>query len=202
MTRIARECTAGIVAAVGLLGCLFVLSMPWWLAIGLAAGLYIGLRVSLPVAVTSHDIVHAGAVTEAERQALLTDGRRHLVALQALAHDIRQVRPAFAPALDQLCQRGNDLLTAVERKPDTARFAGMLPLYLDKLVANLTRYLTLARLSADDAAANQQLGVTEEMAQSANTAFERLMRQLSKDDWLALEAEAESLKTLFEMDFS
>ena len=46
MTVVLRELVAGIVAAVGLVGLVFSLAMPWWLAVPLAGGLYIELRSS------------------------------------------------------------------------------------------------------------------------------------------------------------
>ena len=45
-----------------------------------------------------------------------------------------------------------------------------------------------------------RLAVAEEMTQSAITTFQQLRARLDRDDWIALEAEAETLKLLFESE--
>ena len=70
------------------------------------------------------------------------------------------------------------------------------------MAENLQRYVDLAQHSGDNPLLQQRLVVTQEMVQSALTAFERLRQRLYRDDWIALEAEAETLKALFESDLA
>lgn len=77
---------------------------------------------------------------------------------------------------------------------------GMFPLYLEKIAANLGRDVQLAPQVRHNPAQQQGLRVSEEMVQGAIAVFERLNQRLYKDDWIALEAEAETLKTLFESE--
>ncbi|ETW97500.1 MAG: hypothetical protein ETSY2_44500 [Candidatus Entotheonella gemina] len=195
-----RELIAGMGSGLGLVGMLFAGAMPWWLAMLLAAGLYAGLRLCLPVAASPHEIVHAGGVTESERQALLGDSRRHLRHIQDLAHQIQTRQPSFAPSVQQLEQLSRDILHRLEQEPDAARYVGMLPLYLSKISANLDRYVNLLPRVGHDAHARQRLSVTEEMVQRSTASFEHLRQQLYRDDWIALEAEAEALKSLLDAD--
>ena len=52
--------------------------MPWWLALGLAAGGYAGLRCVLPALPRPEAVILEGGVTQAELQAVVQDGRQHL----------------------------------------------------------------------------------------------------------------------------
>lgn len=199
MTTVARELVAGAVASVGLLALFLLGMMPSWLAILLAAGVYVGLRCSIPATPLPHELIHEGGVTEAELRELVDGGRRHLREMQRLHRRITRLQPDFSPALQALCQVTEALLTHFEQEPKSVRLAGLLPVYLEKIVANLQRYVELAPQGGIDVN-RQRLAVTEEMVQSAITAFTHLQQQLYRDDWLSLEAEAETLKTLFESD--
>ena len=200
MTATIRDLIAGSVAALGLLVGMFIWTMPWWLAIGLAMGLYIGLRLGLPATPSDHEVIHAGGVTEAERQTVLTDGNRQLTALRKLADRLQRVRPGFTPTVQELCRVVQAILHHIERKPDGVRFATMVPWYLDQINTNLDRYLNLAQRHGSDATAQTRLAATEDMVRSATQTFTALQDRLSKEDWMALEVEAESLKTLFDTE--
>jgi hypothetical protein len=202
MTAMLRELVAGMVAAVGLLGLVFSLAMPWWLAVPLAGGLYVGLRTLLPASPAPHDLVHAGGVTEAERRALVKQSQRHLSTIRLVAKQLTELQPTFAPVVQELCQLTESLLAYSAREPRSVGLMGLLPMYLEKMAENLQRYVDLAQHSGDNPQLQQRLVVTQEMVQSALTAFERLRQRLYRDDWIALEAEAETLKALFESDLS
>ena len=200
MNRTWRELMAGIGSGVGLVAMLFLGAMPWWLAALLAIGFYIGLRLCIPVAALPQEVLHAGGVTERERQTLLRDCRDHLQTIRDLSRPIETSQPSFAPSVQQLEQLARAILTRLEQEPDAVRYVGMLPLYLSKIAANLNRYVTLLPRVGHDAQAQRSLSVTEEMVQRATTSFEHLRQQLYRDDWIALEAEAEALKSLFDAD--
>ncbi|PON19832.1 hypothetical protein C2W62_00650 [Candidatus Entotheonella serta] len=195
-----RELIAGIASGLGLMAMLILGAMPWWIAAILAIGLYVGLRFCLPAATSLDDIVHAGGVTERERQALLRDSRQHLQRIHDLSHQIKTQRPSFAPSVQQLEQLIRAIVSRLEQEPDATRHVGMLPLYLSKMTDNLDRYINLLPRVGHDAQAQKRLSVTEDMVQRATTSFEHLRQQLYRDDWMALEAEAEALKSLLETD--
>jgi hypothetical protein len=200
VTALVRELITGTVAAAGLMILVFLWAMPWWLAMLLATGLYVGLRTTLPVAPAPHEALLEGGVTVAERRTLVADSQRHLSTIRALSERIAQVQPDFVVAVRHLCSLTEELLTLVVEKPQSLGLAGMLPMYLEKIAENLRLYVDLARQSRGDPLLQQRLAVTEEMVRSAIAAFERWRQRSYKDDWIALEAEAEALKTLFETD--
>ncbi len=202
MSATLRELIAGIASGLGLVGMLVIGAMPWWLAALLAFGLYAGLRLCLPVAASPDEIVHAGGVTESERQALLRDSRRHLQRIQELSHPIETHQPAFAPSVQQLERLTRDILLRLDQEPNAARYVGTLPLYLSKISANLERYVNLLPRIGHDDQARQRLKATEKMVQRATASFEHLRQQLFRDDWIALEAEAEALKSLLDTELS
>jgi hypothetical protein len=182
----------------GLVAMLVIGAMPWWLVVPLAIGLYAGLRLSLPVVASPDEMVHAGGVTENERQTLLRDCLDHVRSLQDIACQIEAKQPSFATSVQQFVQLIGTILARLEQEPDAVQYVSMLPLYLSKITANLDRYVDLLPRLGQDAQAQQRLNVTQEMVQRATASFEHLRQQLYRDDWIALEAEAEALKSLFE----
>ena len=143
MSRNARELIAGIVSGLGLLGMLVIGAMPWWLAACLGVGVYAGLRLFLPAVPAPQEIVHAGGVTEIERQTLLRDCRGHVRSLRDMARQIEPAQPSFAASVQQFEQLSGAILARIEQEPDAARFVAALPLYLSKISANLERYVEL-----------------------------------------------------------
>lgn len=202
MTTTTRELVAGGVAAAGLLVLLFGLAMPWWLGTLLAAGLYAGLRISLPEATAATDIIHPGGVTEAERRDLIASVRGHLITIRTQIKRITEMNPDFAPCLNELYATADGLLTHFEREAKSVHLAGFFPLYLEKITTTLRRYIELAPQSVGDPVAQQSLARTEEMVESAVVTFQRLHQRLYKDDWIALAAEAETLQSLLESDLN
>jgi hypothetical protein len=198
VSRTLRELIAGIASGFSLVAMLVIGSMPWWLVVPLAIGLYAGLRLSLPMVASPDEIVHAGGVTENERQTLLRDCLDHVRSLQGMARQIEPRQPSFATSVQQFVQLTGTILARLEQEPDAVQYVGMLPLYLSKITANLDRYVDLLPRLGQDAQAQQRLNVTQEMVQRATASFEHLRQQLYRDDWIALEAEAEALKSLFE----
>jgi hypothetical protein len=154
----------------------------------------------LPASPSLHDLVHAGGVTEAERRALVKQSQHHLSTIRLLAKQLTKIQPTFAPVVQEFCQLTETLLEHIDRQPNSVGLMGLLPMYLEKMAENLQRYVDLFQHSGDDALLQQRLVTTQEMVQSALTAFGRLRQRLYRDDWIALEAEAETLKTLFESD--
>jgi len=202
VSRNLRECIAGAVSGLGLVTMLVIGAMPWWLATLLAICVYAGLRLFIPAAPSPDDIVYAGGITENERQTLLHDCRGHLRGLRHIARQIEAMQPAFAVSVEQFEQLSGAILARLEQEPDAVRYVGMLPIYLSKITANLERYVELLPRLGQDAQAQQRLNVTQEMVQRATAAFEHLRQQLYRDDWIALEAEAEALQSLFDTDLT
>ena len=114
------------VSGLGLLAMLVLAAMPLWLAALLAVGVYAGLRMFLPAAPTSQEIVHAGGVTEVERQALLRDCRSHVRSLRGMARQIEPAQPAFAASVQQFEQLSGAILARIEQEPDAAPLRGRL----------------------------------------------------------------------------
>lgn len=200
MSPTVRECISGVIAAMGFVMLLSLATMPWWLSIGLGGAIYMGLRCSLPVSRRLPDTLCEGGITAAERRDFLQTSQRHVGAIQSLSQRVAAIRPDVAPKVRQLCQTATALLAQFEQKPEMILLAGMFPLYLEKIAANLERYVSLAPQGRHQPAWQRSARASEDMIQSAIVAFERLSQRLSADDWIALEAEAETLKTLLETD--
>lgn len=200
MSPTIRESIAGTIAAVGFVALIVLAAMPWWLAMGLGGAVYMGLRCSLPASRSLHDVVYDGGMTEAERRDFMQNSQRPLSAIQALSQRVAAIQPDFAPKVRQLCHTAEALLSQFEQKPQTIPLAGMFPLYLERIAENLERYVHLAPQGRHLPAWQQSARASEDMIQSAIVAFERLVQRLSADDWMALEAEAETLKSLLESD--
>jgi hypothetical protein len=73
-------------------------------------------------------------------------------------------------------------------------------MYLETIVGNLRRYATLVAEEHGPTTRHKSLMATKEMVRSAIAAFEQLWERLAREDWLALETEADTLKALFETD--
>jgi len=202
MTATGRELLAGTGAA-GVFLLLFLASgMPWWLALGLAAGGYVGLRCVLPVVPPPEAVVLEGGVTQAELQAVVQGGRQHLITLRTLAHRLQSQQPTLSAEVMTLCQVVERILGRFEHAPQSLHLAGLFPMYLATIAGNLQRYVTLTVEEHGGETRQARLATTEEMVQAAIGAFEQIWERLRREDWLALEAEAETLKALFESDLS
>jgi hypothetical protein len=200
MTTTGRELLAGTGAAGVFVGLFLAVSMPWWLALGLAGAVYTGLRFLLPVVPPPEEVVLEGGGTQAELQALVQGGRQHLTALRALADRLRLPQPAFSADVMTLYQVAERILGRVERQPKSMHLASLFPMYLETIVGNLRRYAALMAEEHGKTARRENLVATEEMVRTAIAAFEQLWQRLAREDWLALEAEADTLKALFESD--
>jgi hypothetical protein len=99
-----------------------------------------------------------------------------------------------------LCQVAERILGRVERQPKSMHLASLFPMYLETIVGNLRRYAALMAEEHGKTARRENLVATEEMVRTAIAAFEQLWQRLAREDWLALEAEADTLKALFESD--
>ena len=99
-----------------------------------------------------------------------------------------------------LCQVAERILGRVERQPQSMHLASLFPMYLETIVGNLRRYATLVAEEHGPTTRHKSLMATEEMVRSAIAAFEQLWERLAREDWLALETEADTLKALFETD--
>ena len=75
-------------------------------------------------------------------------------------------------------------------------------MYLATIAGNLQRYVTLTAEEHGRETRQARLATTEAMVQAAIGAFEQIWERLRREDWIALEAEAETLKALFESDLS
>ena len=200
MTATGRELLAGTGAA-GVFLVLFLASgMPWWLAVVLAAGGYVGLRCVLPVVPPPEAVILEGGVTQAELQAVVQEGRQHLTTLRTLAHRLQLQQPTLGAEVTTLCQVVERILGRFERAPQSLQLAGLFPMYLTTIAGNLQRYVTLTAEEHDRAAKQARLAATEAMVRAAIGAFDQIWARLRREDWLVLEAEAETLKTLFESD--
>jgi hypothetical protein len=67
-------------------------------------------------------------------------------------------------------------------------------MYLATIAGNLQRYVTLTAEEHGREARQARLATTEEMVRAAIGAFEQIWERLRREDWLALEAEAETLR--------
>jgi hypothetical protein len=191
---------AGTGAAGVFVGLFLVGSMPWWLALVLAGAVYTGLRFILPVVPAPEEVILEGGGRQAELQALVQGGRQHLTTLRALADRLRLPQPACSADVMTLCQVAERILGRVERRPKSMHLASLFPIYLETIVGNVQRYTTLMAEEHGKTARHASLIATEEMVRTAISAFEQLWERLAREDWLALEAEADTLKALFESD--
>lgn len=198
MTRSGREYIAGGVAGAGFVALFLGSAMPWWLAGILAGGLYVALRFLLPI--TPTDEVNSDGVTEAELRALIREGQRHLTTLEHLTKRLQSLHPALSTDLTTLCQLVCRLLQRFEREPKSLHLAGLFPMYLETLASNVQRFVTLTTEHPGISIESQRLQVIEAMVRAAMGAFEQVWERVSREDWLALEAQAETLKALFEAD--
>jgi 5-bromo-4-chloroindolyl phosphate hydrolysis protein len=200
MTTTGREMVAGTGAAGVFVGLFLAGSMPWWLALVLAGAVYTGLRFLLPVVPPPEEVGLEGGGTQAELQALVQGGRQHLITLRTLADRLRLQQPACSADVMTLRQAAERILGRIERQPQSMYLASLFPMYLETIVGNLQRYTTLMAEEHGQTARRKSLMATEEMVRTAIAAFEQLWERLAREDWLALEAEADTLKALFEID--
>ena len=195
MTATGRELVAGIGAAGVFVGLFLVGGMPWWLALILAGGSYAGLRFILP-----ETALLEGGVTAAELRALVQGGRQHLATLRTLAERLKRLQPAVSTDVSRLCVVAERILGRFEREPKSLQLAGLFPMYLETIAGNLQRYAALSAEAPGSASQPERLSATEDMVRAAVTEFEHIWERLSREDWLALEAEAETLRALFQSD--
>lgn len=198
MTSTGRELLAGTGAAGVFVGLFLLSGMPWWLACVLSGGSYIGLRCVLPAQPWPHEVVHEGGITAAELQQLVRHGRQHLTTLRGFADRFRSLQPGFSTDVITLCQVAERILGRCEREPKGLHLIGLFPMYLETIAGNLQRYATLLTEGGD--CGRGRLQATEEMVRTAIGVFEQIWERLAREDWLALEAEADTLKALFEAD--
>lgn len=200
MTTTVREVLVGAGAAMVFIGLFLGGSMPWGLALLLAVAVYTGVRVLLPVVSAPHDVLLDGGVTQGQLQELVQGGRQQLGLLHALADRLKHQKPTLHADVMRLCTVAERILSRVEREPKSVHLAGLFPMYLETIVRNMQRYVTLTVEEPGGTTRPERLLTTEQMVSAALPAFEQIWERLSREDWLTLEAEAETLKTFFNAD--
>jgi hypothetical protein len=198
MPAITREIIKGLASGVGFLIFAFVLDVPTLLAIGIAAGLYVGLSFVLPKAPAVDNRSAAPGLSMQERDAFLSECRKSTASLGRLADSVR--KHPFCERIKGLAKTANDLTDYLEKKPDAILMAYAVPRNLDHLTSMLQQYVTISNYQQAGDTAGEALRKVEDIFQEAEKSFTGMYQQLLDNDVAALEASAHTLEILMTAD--
>ena len=192
-----REIVRGLAAGAGFLVAWLGLAMPWWLAGGLAGGVYWATSLLLPARPPDPEpVVVAPGLTAADRDAFVAQCAASAAALDQLARQLAE--GGFRSRVEAVAHTTARLADYFREKPESILAALGLPLHLEHLLKMLRQYAELSRNPSFPAGTTvaEALRKVEQTVENAALAFDGMYRQLLGDDVAALQASAASLEYL------
>ncbi len=192
-----REIVRGLAAGAGFLAAWLALAMPWWLAGGLAGGVYWATSLLLPARPPeSEPVVLAPGLTSSDRDAFVARCATSATRLCELARQLQD--GDFRSRVEAVAQTAGRLVEYFHKRPESILAALSTPLNLEHLVTMLGQYVELSRSGTFPvgSAVAAALRKVEETVENAALAFDGMYRQLLENDVSALRASAASLDYL------
>jgi hypothetical protein len=194
---VAREVVRGLAAGLGFLAAWLVLETPWWLAGGLAAGVYWSASLLLPAPPPPPEpVMVAPGITVEEHdtfvaQCAASAAKLDQLARQLAAGDFRLCVAAAAHTTARLADY-------FRQRPESILAALGLPLHLDHLLKLLQQYVELSHNQSVPVGGlvAEALQQVEQTVENATLAFDGMYRQLLDNDVAALQASAGTLEYL------
>ncbi|MBC8002405.1 MAG: 5-bromo-4-chloroindolyl phosphate hydrolysis family protein [Opitutaceae bacterium] len=198
MSTTPRELIKGLGSGAGFLLFAFALDVPMLVAAGIAAGIYFGLSLMLPLPQPVEDLDAALGLTLQERDAFLASCRKSTGELAQLAAAVRN--RAFGENVNALAKAAADLTSYLEKKPDAILLAYSVPRNLEHLAGMLRQYVAISTHQQASGTAEEALRKVEGIFESAGHSFLGMYQQLLDNDVAALETSAQTLAILMDVD--
>lgn len=190
LRRVLRETDVvpGVAAVGGLLGATLGLDLPVVAGLGVAAGLYLGVRLLMP----APDPEVAPGVTRGQLDAAVAGFGERLDRITALAGQV--AKPAVRRRLETLIATGGRVVTHVREDPaDLPVARPLLELYLDSAAQILDNYVRLS--SRQVASAAEPLAKAEDEAiPLLEGKVTELYEQLQREEVVELTVDSELLE--------
>ena len=198
MSPTTREICKGLAGGIGFLLSLGVFGMPFWLATGIGAGLYLGIHLMLPSAEAPPAPSPTLGVSTAERDEFLAACRKNTIELARLASRIPE--PVFRQRVRELATIAEHLLDYFAKHPSSILVAFSVPGNLERLAAMLQQYVALGQVPSAGTTAREAMRRVEEIVNAAHSSFTGMYQQLLEEDVAALDNSARTLAILLDVD--
>lgn len=198
MSPTTREICKGLAGGMGFLLSLGFFGMPFWLAMGIGAGMYLSMHLMLPPTEAAPAPSPTLGVTTAERDQFLTDCRKNTTALARLASRIPD--PVFRQRVRELSGIAEQLLDYFSQHPSSILIAFSVPGNLERLAAMLQQYVALSQVPSAGTTAREAMRRVEEIVNAAHSSFTAMYQELLEEDVAALDTSVRTLAILLEVD--
>ncbi len=198
MSPTTREICKGLAGGMGFLLSLGFFGMPFWLAIGIGAGLYLSVHLMLPPAANPPAPSPTLGVSTEERDQFLAACRKNTTELTRLAARIPE--PVFRQRVRDLAGIAEHLLDYFSQHPSSILVAFSVPGNLERLAAMLQQYVALCQVPSAGKTAREAMRRVEEIVNAAHSSFTAMYQQLLEEDVAALDNSARTLAILLDLD--
>jgi uncharacterized membrane protein len=191
---------AGIGSALVFLGCVFVVQMNFFLALGVAVLSFVGLILVLGVGPAAADAVLAGEeMTKAEAMLAIRKAQGHVRELRK--QNARIADRVLSEKGSAICAVADDILDQLKTNPRGIKNARrFLDYYLDATGMVMQRYADLFEKGGDSAAVQHMRGKFGDLLDTIRDTCARQRDRLLKNEALDLDTEITVLKQMMNME--
>lgn len=195
-----RWVVPGVGSGATFLGALFLLNMPFALAVGVGAAAYVGLTLAVGEKKPALPALPGlDGMTQEDINRIVRDGHVKVASLRSLAREARDKN--VGTKILAICALADRIFDNLRDDPRDIRVAKrFLDYYLDATVFIVERYLDLSLRDSNSPELRALMPKFTDLLNTIHTTFEKQYKNLLRNDVLALDTEMTVLKQMMETE--